>query len=79
MNAEPLPVDNASTFYYEASYGMYNDMVHELFPDSLDVDAESSNALMPIVRPSSLKEKHDALGRTAYKDLLSKAVEALRC
>jgi hypothetical protein len=79
MNAEPRRVDDASTFYYEASYGMYNDMVHELFPDSPDVDAESSDALVPVVRPSSPKEKHDSLGRTAYGDLLSKAVEALRC
>jgi hypothetical protein len=79
MNAQPLPVDDASTFYYEASYGMYNDMVHELFPDSPDVDAESSDALVPVVRPSSPKENHDYLSRTAHGDLLSKAVEALRC
>jgi hypothetical protein len=45
MNAEPLLVDDASTFYYKASYGMYDDMVYELFPDSLDVDAESSGCL----------------------------------
>jgi hypothetical protein len=79
MNAEPLPVDDALTFYYKASYGMYNDIIHEIFPDSPDVDAESSDALVPMVRPSSPKEKHDALGRTAYRDLLSKAMEALRC
>jgi hypothetical protein len=54
-------------------------MVHELFPDSLDVDVKSLNALVPVVRPSSLKEKHDCLSRTAYRDLLSKAIEALRC
>ena len=33
---------------------------------------------MLIIRLLSPKEKHDALGRTAYGDLLSKAVEALR-
>lgn len=72
-------MDDASIFYYEASYGIYNDMVHELFPDSPDVDAESSDCLVPVVRPSSPKEKHDCLSRTAHGDLLSKAVEALRC
>jgi hypothetical protein len=66
MNAEPLPVDDASTFYNDASCGMYNDMVHELFPDSPDVDAESSDALVPVVRPSRPKEKHNSLSRTAY-------------
>jgi hypothetical protein len=79
MNAEPLLVDDALTFYNDALYRMYNDMVYELFPDSLDVDAESSNALVLVVRLSSPKEKHDSLSRTAYGDLLSKAVEALRC
>jgi hypothetical protein len=79
MNAEPLPVDDALIFYHEESYGMYNDIVHELFPDSPNVDAESSDVLVLVVRPSSPKEKHDAFSRTAYKDLLSKAIKALRC
>ncbi len=77
MNAEPLPVDNALIFYYEALYRMYNDMVYKLFPDLLDVNAESLDALVPIVRLLSPKEKHNALSRTAYRDLLSKAIEAL--
>ena len=77
MNTEPLPVDNASIFYNEASYGIYNDIVYELFPDSPDVDTESSDTLVPIVRLLSPKEKHDSLSRTAYRDLLSKAIEAL--
>ena len=58
---------------------MYNDTVHDLFPDSLDVEAESSDALVPVVRLPSPKEKHDSPSRTAYRDLLSKAMEALRC
>jgi hypothetical protein len=78
MNAELLPVE-ALTVYNDASYGIYNNIVHKLFPDSPDVDAASSDALVPVVRSSSPKEKHDSLGRTAYRDLLSKAVEALRC
>jgi hypothetical protein len=72
-------VDNISIFYYEASYRIYNNIVHKLFPDSPDIDAEYLDALVPIVRPLSPKEKHNALSRTAYRDLLSKAVEALRC
>jgi hypothetical protein len=47
---EPLPLDNPLTFYNDASYGMYNDMVYGLFPDS-DVEAESSGALVLVVRP----------------------------
>jgi hypothetical protein len=49
---EPLPLDNPLTFYNDASYGMYYNMVHELFPDSPDVEAESSDALVPVVRAS---------------------------
>jgi hypothetical protein len=52
-------------------------MVYKLFPDSLDVDAESSDALVPVVRLLSPREKHNPLSRTAYGDLLSKAIEAL--
>jgi hypothetical protein len=47
MNVEPLPVDDALAFYDNALYGIYNNMVHELFPDSLDMDAESWDALVP--------------------------------
>jgi hypothetical protein len=57
MHEEPLPLDDPSIFYNDASYGMYNDMVHE--PDSPDVEAESSDALvslsqtgLPLVRAS---------------------------
>jgi hypothetical protein len=77
MNAQPLPID-ALIFYNDASYGIYNNIVYKLFPNSPDVDTESSDALVPIVRSSSSKEKHNSLSRTAYRDLLSKAVEALR-
>jgi hypothetical protein len=78
MHEEPPPLDDPSTFYNDASYGMYNDMVHELFPDSPDVEAESSDALVPVVRSPSPNEKHDSPSRTAHGDLLSRAVEALR-
>jgi hypothetical protein len=70
-------VDNALIFYNNVLYGIYNNMVHELFPDLLDVDTESSDALVPIVRLLSPKEKHNSLGRIACGDLLSKAVKAL--
>jgi hypothetical protein len=79
MHKEPLPLDNLSIFYNDASYGMYNDMVHELFLDSPDVEAESSDALVPVVRSPSPNEDHDSPSRTAHGDLLSRAVEALRC
>jgi hypothetical protein len=78
MNEAPLPLEDLSIFYNDASYGMYNGMVHELFPDS-DVEAESSDALVLVVRPPSPKEKHESPSRTADGDLLSEAVEALRC
>jgi len=78
MNTEPLPIDNILIFYYEALYGIYNNMVYKLFPDSLDVDTESSDILVPIVRLLSPKENYNYLSRTAHRDLLSKAVEALR-
>jgi hypothetical protein len=62
-NVSPVEgIDDVLIFYYETSYGIYNDMVHVLFPDSPDVDAESSDALVLVVRPSSPKEKHDAGG-----------------
>jgi len=79
MHKEPLPLDDLSTFYNDALYGMYNDMVYKLFPDSPDVEAESSDALVPVVRSLSPNEDHNSPSRTAYGDLLSRAVEALRC
>ncbi|RDL30348.1 uncharacterized protein BP5553_10226 [Venustampulla echinocandica] len=54
-------------------------IVHELFPDLPEVDAESSDALVPALRSPWPKEKHSSHSETAYRDLLSKAVEALRC
>jgi hypothetical protein len=44
MNAEPLFLDNPSTVYNATPYGMYNDMVHELIPNSPDMDDEFSDA-----------------------------------
>jgi hypothetical protein len=58
---------------------MYNNIVYKLFPESANAEAESSDALVDIVRSLSPKERHDSLSRTADGDLLSKAVEALRC
>jgi hypothetical protein len=58
---------------------MYNAMVYELFPDSSDMEDGSSDALMPVVRSLSPTEKHDSCIRMAYGNLLSSAVEALRC
>jgi hypothetical protein len=58
---------------------MYNNIVYKLFPESADAEAESSDALVDVVRSPSPKERHDSLSRTADGDLLSKAVEALRC
>jgi hypothetical protein len=78
MHKEPLPLDDLLTFYNDASYGMYNNIVYKLFPDSPDVEAKSSDALMLIVRSLSLNEDYDSPSKTAYRDLLSKAVEALR-
>jgi hypothetical protein len=78
MNTELLPVNNTLTFYYKTLYRIYNNIVHKLFPDSPDIDTESSDTLVPVVRLLSPKEKHDSLGRTAYRDLLSKAIEALQ-
>lgn len=77
MNMKPLPVNNALIFYYKALYGIYNNIVYKLFPDSLDVDTESLATLVLIVRLLSLKEKYNCLSRMAYRDLLSKAVKAL--
>jgi hypothetical protein len=57
---------------------LYNDMVYELFPDLPDVEAESSDALVPVVRSPSPKEKRDPPSRSDG-DLLSEAVEAFRC
>jgi hypothetical protein len=53
-------------------------MIYELFPDSLNIEAESSDTLVPVVRSLSLNEDYDPLNKTAYKDLLSRAIEALR-
>jgi hypothetical protein len=78
MNTKPLPINNALIFYNDVSYEIYNNIVYKLFPDLLDVNAKSLDALVPIVRPLSPREKYNPLNRTAYKDLLSKAVEALR-
>ena len=80
MAEQPLPVDDPSTFYSDASYGTYkcNDMVYELFPDLPGVEAESSDALVPVVRSPSPKERRDPRSRSDG-DLLSEAVEALRC
>jgi hypothetical protein len=58
---------------------MYNDIVYKLFPDSPDVEAESLNALVPVVRSLSPNEDYNSPSRTAHRDLLSRAVEALRC
>jgi hypothetical protein len=74
---EPLPMDNALIFYNNTLYEIYNNIVYELFPDSLDVDTKSLDALVPVVRLLSPKEEDDSLSRTAYRDLLSKAIEAL--
>jgi hypothetical protein len=79
MTEQPPPLDDPSTFYSDASYGTYkyNDMVYELFPDLPDVEAESSDALVPVVRSPSPKERRDPPSRSDG-DLLSEAVEALR-
>jgi hypothetical protein len=74
---EPLPLDDPSTFYNDTLYRMYNDIVYELFPDLLDIEAKSSDTLVLVIRSPSPSENHDSLNRTAYKDLLSKAIEAL--
>jgi hypothetical protein len=50
-------------------------MVYDLFPDT---DGESSDALVPVVRPPSRTDEHDFPSRTTDGDMLSKAVEALR-
>ncbi|KAL5330866.1 hypothetical protein ACEPPN_000391 [Leptodophora sp. 'Broadleaf-Isolate-01'] len=52
-------------------------IVHELLSDSPDEEAESLDTLMPVVGSPSPSEKHDT-HETAYGDLLSRAVEALR-
>jgi hypothetical protein len=74
MHEEPLPQDDPSAFYNDASYGMY-DTVYDLFPDSPEVEAESSDALVPVVRSLSPNEEHDSCSRTAHGDLLIRAVE----
>jgi hypothetical protein len=51
-------------------------MVYKLFLDLPDVEAESSDALVPIVRSPSLKERRDPPSRS-NRDLLSEAIEAL--
>ena len=52
-------------------------MVHGLFPDSPNVDAKSSDTIVPVVRSLSLNNEHDSPSRTAYGDLLNRALEAL--
>jgi hypothetical protein len=79
MHKEPLPLDNPLIFYNNALYKIYNNMVHKLFFNLPDVKAESSDALVPVVRLPSPNEKHDSRSRTAHKNLLSRAVEALCC
>ena len=75
---QPPPLDDPLTHFNDASYGMYNNIVHELFLDSSDGEAEPSDALVPLIRSPSAKDEHDPPSRTAYRDLLSEAVEALR-
>jgi hypothetical protein len=57
---------------------MYNNIIYKLFLDLLNVNAKSLNTLMPVIRPLSPKEEDDSLNKTAYKDLLNKAIKALR-
>lgn len=73
-------MDNPSIFYSNASYGTYkyNNIVYKLFPDLPDVEAESSDALVPVVRSPSPKERRNPPSRSD-RDLLSEAIEALHC
>ena len=74
---EPLALDAPSSLDGDASY---SDMVHGLFFDSPDEEAESLGNLMPVmpvISSSSPNEKHDSR-ETNYGDMLSSAMEALR-
>jgi hypothetical protein len=74
MHEKPLPLDNSLIFYNNALYGIYNNIVYRLFPDLPNAEAEPSNTLVPVVR---LLTPNNSLIRTAYKDLLSRAIKAL--
>jgi hypothetical protein len=80
MTEQPPPLDDPLTFYSDTSYGTYkyNNMVYELFLDLPDVEAESSDTLVPVVRSPSPNERRDPPSRSDG-DLLSDAMEALRC
>jgi hypothetical protein len=70
---EALPLDDPSALDDDASYGIYN----ELFPDSPDVEARSSDTLVPVVRLPSPNTRHNSRSRVAHGDLLSSAVSGL--
>jgi hypothetical protein len=53
-------------------------MVYKLFPNSPDVEAESLDTWVLVIRPPSPNEKPDSHSTTAYRDLLSGIVEAFR-
>ena len=74
------PLGDPSTFYSDASYRTYEYkvMVYEVLTGLHDVKAKSLNALVPVVSSPRPKEKRDAHSRSDG-DLLSEAVEALRC
>jgi hypothetical protein len=74
MYKEPLTLDNPPYFIT-----IYNNMVYKLFPDSPDVEAESLDTWVLVIRPPSPNEKPDSRSTTAYGDLLSGIVEAFRC
>jgi len=63
---QPPPLDDPSTHFNDASYRMYNDIVHELFLDSSDREAEPSDALVPLIRSPSAKDEHDPPSGTAH-------------
>ena len=74
---EPLALDAPSSLDGDASY---SDMVHGLFSDSPDEEAESLGTLipvMPVIGSSTPNEKHDSR-ETNYGDMLSSVMEALR-
>jgi hypothetical protein len=55
----------------------YSDMVHGLFSDSPDEEAESLGILMTVISSLSPNEEHD-YRETKYGDMLTSAMEALR-
>jgi hypothetical protein len=71
---EPLALDAPSSLDGDASY---SDMVHGLFSDSPDEEAESLGILMTVISSSSPNEEHD-YRETKYGDMLTSAMEALR-